>query len=535
MKEKSKNRGFRCFLQMAVLVFAVCMFTGWAGMESVPVHAASTGTQKTVKVRFRDSSGKYLVKYRGNWYLKNAKGVKLTGVQYLDIPKTEFLFKGCYMFGKNGALAKEQKVYYFKGTKVHGINFVNYHVTNSNGRFTTTERGLIHLNNLRCGNRVYNGFYYAGRLGTLSTNAKVRYIKSVRRGGVIFKTGYYYFYGTGKLCTARDMHSVNMTVNKKRFKGEYYFSNENGRICTKAGWITFRGQKYYVRSTGQVAVNCWKSGYYLQSDGTIAKSTKTGYGSYVDYLGHKSTRSEYALSALKAELAQYTREYGGTWSVYIKDLKTGNTVNLYDQAMYPASTIKAFVMASTFDQIRQGKIAYNSTIQYLLWDMITESDNECFNELVRYHASSHSFVDGTAVVNQYLRKNSYTSTGCHSSLHPSSSSFMSDGARNTASARDCGRLLEQIYKGKCVSPGYSREMLNLLLHQQRRWKIPAGLPSGVTCANKTGETDSVQHDIAIIYGKKTDYVLCVFSKDAGEDHLINGIRNISSRVYEYLN
>ncbi len=74
--------------------------------------------------------------------------------------------------------------------------------------------------------------------------------------------------------------------------------------------------------------------------------------------------------------------------------------------MYPASTIKAFVMASVYDQIRQGKMQYSSGVYSLLWDMITVSDNECYNELVRRQGGG-SFVGGTAVVNQYLRKNGY--------------------------------------------------------------------------------------------------------------------------------
>ena len=104
-----------------------------------------------------------------------------------------------------------------------------------------------------------------------------------------------------------------------------------------------------------MATNCWKSGYYLKSDGTIAKTTKTPDGQYVDWQGRKSTKSEYKLSAFKAEMEHFASAYGGNWSIYIKDLKTGNIVNVNDQAMYPASTIKAFVMASTYDQIRQGK------------------------------------------------------------------------------------------------------------------------------------------------------------------------------------
>lgn len=70
--------------------------------------------------------------------------------------------------------------------------------------------------------------------------------------------------------------------------------------------------------------------------------------------------------------------------------------------------------------------------------------------------------------------------------------------------------MERIYRGKAVSRTYSAQMRDLLLQQERRWKILAGLPSGIKCANKTGETDSYQHDAAIVYGKKTDYVIVIF-------------------------
>lgn len=48
-------------------------------------------------------------------------------------------------------------------------------------------------------------------------------------------------------------------------------------------------------------------------------------------------------------------------------------------------------------------------------------------------------------------------------------------------------------------------MRNLLLNQQVTTKIPSGISASVEIANKTGETDTDQHDIAIVYGKK-DYI-----------------------------
>ena len=54
-------------------------------------------------------------------------------------------------------------------------------------------------------------------------------------------------------------------------------------------------------------------------------------------------------------------------------------------------------------------------------------------------------------------------------------------------------------------------------------------------ANKTGETSSVDHDMAIVFGKKTDYVICVFSRTGSEEYAIPRIRDISGTVYKYLN
>lgn len=137
--------------------------------------------------------------------------------------------------------------------------------------------------------------------------------------------------------------------------------------------------------------------------------------------------------------------------MYVKDLETGAVINLNEKTMYPASVIKAFVMASRYDQINKGKLKYTSTIKNLLTQMITVSDNEAYNQLVRYNSTSRSFVSGTKTINKYLKMNNYTRTGCHHTLHPSSSSYQSDGKSNTASAKDCGVLLEKIYNGTCVS------------------------------------------------------------------------------------
>ena len=76
-------------------------------------------------------------------------------------------------------------------------------------------------------------------------------------------------------------------------------------------------------------------------------------------------------------------------------------------------------------------------------------------------------------------------------------------------------------------------MLDMLKHQQWRAKIPAGLPEGVVCANKTGEYGNRQHDAAIVYSDGADYILVVMTE--GDSASIGHIGSISKTVYQYFN
>ena len=164
------------------------------------------------------------------------------------------------------------------------------------------------------------------------------------------------------------------------------------------------------------------------------------------------------------------------------------------------------------------------------------SDNESFNELVRLQTDRFDFKEGAEAVNEYLKEEGYTKTTVQHTLHPASSKSEGLGERNMTSARDCGLLLERIYKGECVNEEASKAMLNLLMNQNITWKIPQGIPAGIEVGNKTGETDEDQHDIAIVYGEETDYILCVMSEGfKNQDTAMDNISRISRVVYNYLN
>ncbi len=77
--------------------------------------------------------------------------------------------------------------------------------------------------------------------------------------------------------------------------------------------------------------------------------------------------------------------------------------------------------------------------------------------------------------------------------------------------------------------------MEALRNQTRVAKIPAGLPENTPCANKTGELDHVQNDVAIITSPACEYILCVMSQNVNFSPGTENVRQISETVYRYLN
>lgn len=349
------------------------------------------------------------------------------------------------------------------------------------------------------------------------------------------KKGYYYFEEDGRLSRKKALRRVTGTLYGKEVDGLYYFGDANARLSTKSGWRKIDNEWYCFSGNGYVYQNQWAGIYYMGEDGKMLKSSRTPDGNYVGYDGKKCEKDEVRLGELRDKIAEECKQTGGDWSVYVKDLDTGDYLVTNETPVYSASVIKPFVMASVYDCMERGTVQDSPKVQSLLKSMITVSDNESYNELVRLQGSPYGFENGAAVVNQYLEENGYTGTSCRHTLHPSGSRYTGIGGHNTVTAKDCGVLLEKIYQGECVSASASSEMLELLLNQQRRGKIPAGLPKGTKVANKTGETDETQHDMAIVWGAKCTYVISVTSVGVEEYRAVQQIQKISDEVYKELN
>ena len=236
---------------------------------------------------------------------------------------------------------------------------------------------------------------------------------------------------------------------------------------------------------------------------------------------------------LESELTHRINRYSSKWSLYLKDLSTGNVISINERPQESASLIKLYVMGAVMQQIQDNELEMTDTILKLLNEMITVSDNSATNELVRYLDPDHNHRNGMEKVNEFIEIQGFTNTHEYNGLEDSSLWYSLD-TPNTTSTRDCGVLLERIYNGEFVSHLASRQMEDLLLDQEVTYKIPSTIPSESTVANKTGETSDCENDAAIVYTPKGDYILCIMSCGlTSKNSAVTYLREMSSLIYNY--
>lgn len=490
---------------LLILFLILCFLLPAAPTEAAAKYKTQNKTENKSEsqVRVKNKNPAYknkLKKIGGKIYYYNSRG-ELVKKHWRTIGDKR------YYFTKTGAAAAGP-------AKVNGIRYLfsSRGVLRRNGvykyngnTYYVNARGKIQTG----WKKINNNLYFFDNAGILRKNQWVRYGDNL-----------YYVNSTGALQKNRWIQYGN----------NLYYVNSAG-VLQKNRWIRYGSNTYYVNSAGVLQKNCWiKVGnhiYHVDSAGALQKNQWID-GRYVGENGVYDPDKK-DLTVLKTKMEDSIRSYRGSWSVYMKNLETGQYFSINNRKIYAASLIKLYAMGAVYSRIAQGKIS-ESSVSSTISSMITVSDNTSFNTIVR--------KVGLTYINQWCRENGYTETNQGHGLSPSSNNYgLNNGTgSNVTSVADCGKFLESVYRGTCVSAAASQKMLGYLKRQQRRSKIPAGVPGGVVVANKTGETDNYTHDATIVYSKNATYILVVMGSTPGSGWSSAGnITSLSRMAYNYLN
>ena len=247
------------------------------------------------------------------------------------------------------------------------------------------------------------------------------------------------------------------------------------------------------------------------------------------------------LSGLKASLDTRLADYISDWVVLVEDLQSGEQITSATNGLTTsspvtsASVIKLFIAGAVYDAAAKDGKEIDELTKISLKKMISVSDNESANNLIRQLGNGDG-DNGFAAVNAFIESIGCTSTKLNRF-------FLGEGEENLVSAADCASVLEMIYNGTYVSQQASADILEMLKNQERTTKIPSGLAefSDVSSANKTGELpgpdhDITENDVAIVYTPNGNYILCILATKINNPvDAVNTIIDISREVCEFYN
>jgi len=171
-------------------------------------------------------------------------------------------------------------------------------------------------------------------------------------------------------------------------------------------------------------------------------------------------------------------------------------------------------------------IGKKKTIRELVFDMITVSSNLATNILIE--------LVGAKNTTETLRSIGANDIKVLRGVEDNKAFQL--GLNNIVTAFDLMLMYQYLAKHELVSHEASKEMIDILLQQKHKSRIPAKLPPDVKVAHKTGSITGVGHDSGIIFlpdGRK--YVLVLLSKNVKDEKAVIEVQaEISKMIYEFV-
>lgn len=252
---------------------------------------------------------------------------------------------------------------------------------------------------------------------------------------------------------------------------------------------------------------------------------------------------------LREELIRYTELFGVKSAFVIKNFKTGEAIAYNQDLVIPsASLIKVPVMIEAFQQIKSGildpvkRISVNpdaivpfSVLEFLsggntypLLDllklMIIYSDNTAANILID--------LLGMDAVNSCIQELGLKETKLQRKMMDTES--RKAGKENLTTAGEMADLMIRLYQGEIIDKNYSTQMLDIMKGQSDECMMRVDLPDEITIARKSGELENLDHEMAIVYGDRCDYLYVYFVWEAKTNNDARQVLQRTSKiVFDY--
>lgn len=235
---------------------------------------------------------------------------------------------------------------------------------------------------------------------------------------------------------------------------------------------------------------------------------------------------------LESKLQDAIAGFHGDIGIYVKDLKTGKTVTINADTVFPtASIVKVSILLGIMDKIEKGELHYDSTHIYrdsLLYEgedilgsfkdgekialkkiimlMLTTSDNTAslwLQKLAGNGLRINAVVDSLGF--KSTRVNSRT---------PGREEIRKVYGWGQTTPREIGTIFEKIYRNQFYSPaGCDRMMRSLGRNFWDEDEAISQVPPYIEVFSKNGCVNQVRSEVLLVNAPHNPYIFCIFTKN----------------------
>lgn len=237
-------------------------------------------------------------------------------------------------------------------------------------------------------------------------------------------------------------------------------------------------------------------------------------------------------NSLEGQLRSLIKGFNGDIGIYVKDLKTGASVSVNGDTVFPtASIVKVPILIGIMDKISNGEMKFHQQMLYtdsLYYsegdDVLSAFKDSSTIELGKVITLMLSFSDNCASlwlqglsgggerINKILDSLGYRDTRVNSRT-PGRRPIWEVYGWGQTTPREAVSLMERIVKGEMINKEASEKMLRLLGRQYWDEEALSQIPPDVFVASKSGAVDESRNELLFVNSKENPYIFSIFTKN----------------------
>lgn len=230
-----------------------------------------------------------------------------------------------------------------------------------------------------------------------------------------------------------------------------------------------------------------------------------------------------------------------------------------DEYFHAASTMKLAVLLGVFRQVERGELSLEAPVhvrnrftsivnqETFMLDLSRDADPNVYGHLgktltvrelaywmitLSSNLATNLLVDVIGIDTIQMALDELEIDGVRVLRGVEDQAAYEAGLNNEVTANGLAKMLRVIADGKAYSQSACDEMLKILLDQQYRSGIPAGLPKAARVAHKTGNISTVHHDAGIVYlENRKPYVLVILTEFPAELGRGTAVAEVSRDIF----